>query len=81
MFDVGKWYKLTMMDGNKHVISSGWQVTKVDRSLVEFRNIDGRSRIINTAGSAFIEAKLSENQSGKRPVLALPELGLGAGLS
>lgn len=72
MFEIGKWYTLTTQESSVRTVSSGWLASKVQWPMVEFIDMGGNARLINVASSSFIEAKLSENQSGKRPVLALP---------
>ena len=41
---------------------------------VERRNMGGQSRTINTSSASFIEAELSDSQTGKRPVVVLADV-------
>lgn len=73
MFEVGKRYTLTMLEGGENrSVSGDWLVMAVSMPIVEFKRA-GKSTIVNTSSSVFVDASLSEYQSCELPVLHITD--------
>ena len=57
MFEIGKVYNLTTVNGRGHeTLSSGWRVEEVNGCLVKFSR-DGEEQIVNTTSNGFVKAE------------------------
>jgi hypothetical protein len=62
MFEIGKWYVITMIEGGDEGYTT-YQVVDFQAPLLKIRAHDG-DRIINTASQNFVSARLSQHQEG-----------------
>jgi hypothetical protein len=73
MFEAGKWYQITMMEGGEEGYST-YQVLDYQHPLLKLRHVAAGEQIVNVNSPMFIRAQLSAHQGEpERLVLELPE--------